>query len=211
MEINISSYIDYTNLKANCTDEDIRILCNTAIEHVYASVCVNPNYVALAKEILANTQIKVCTVVGFPLGANTLKTKICEAKQAIKAGADEIDLVVNISKLVQNDFHYIEHEINKIKSIAKNKVLKVIVETCYLTTEQKEKVAKLLLKTKAEFIKTSTGFGPEGAKIEDIKMWREILGAKKYIKAAGGIKTYQEAIEFINAGANRIGTSSKLS
>lgn len=208
--ININRYIEYTNLKPTATQTDIINLCNEAIKHEYPIVCVAPNYVKLVSKTLKKTDIKICSVVGFPLGFNTIATKVNEAKQAIKHGATEIDMVINISKLLENDHKYIIKEINKVKSVCKNNILKVIVETAYLNNEQKIQAAKLVLKSKADFIKTSTGFAPTGASVHDVKIFKEILGNNKKIKASGGIKTLYDAEELINAGADRIGTSSKL-
>lgn len=204
----VANYIDHTLLKANATFEDIQQLCSEAIEYDFFSVCVNPCFVKYAKHLLTNTNVQVCTVIGFPLGANTIETKIFETKNAIDLGADEIDLVVNITQLQAFNEEYCLAEIDAVKEVCANKVLKVIVETAYLNEEQKTFAANLILKSKADFIKTSTGFAPSGANVADIKLFKSILNDEKLIKASGGIKNLADANTMINAGVDRIGTSS---
>ncbi|KEZ22947.1 deoxyribose-phosphate aldolase [Ureaplasma diversum] len=207
----ISNYIDHTILKANATFEDIYTLCNEAIEYDFFSVCVNPCFVKYAKHLLTNSNPKVCTVIGFPLGANSTETKVFETKNAIQLGADEIDLVINITQLQAFNEEYCLAEIDAVKEVCKDKILKVIVETAYLNEEQKSFAANLILKSKADFIKTSTGFANSGANVDDIILFKSILKDEKLIKASGGIKTLADAQKMINVGADRIGTSSGVS
>lgn len=203
----LAAYIDHTNLKANATESEIEILCNEAIENNFASVCINPAFVPLASSILQSSPVEVCTVCGFPLGANTPKVKAFEAQEAVASGADEVDMVINISNAVLNKWNLIEEEIALVKKSVKTNTLKVIIETCYLTEDQISKACKIAEKAGADYIKTSTGFGPEGAKVENIRTMRAVAcGAK--IKAAGGIRSLEKALEMIEAGADRLGTSS---
>ncbi len=208
MEIN--KYIDYTNLKPDAPESDIIKLCETAKDNNYCSVCINPYFIKLASGLLKSTDTKVCTVIGFPLGQNETAIKVVEAELAIEQGADELDLVINLSALKAKDFDYCLNEINQIKKVAGSRIVKVIFETAYLDKQQKIDAANILLESDADYIKTSTGFASSGANLEDVKLWFDILGHKKKIKAAGGIRTPEAAIEFINAGASRIGASSKL-
>ncbi|MGL5591461.1 MAG: deoxyribose-phosphate aldolase [Mycoplasmoidaceae bacterium] len=204
---NYSKYIDSTVLSANASKEQIYKLCKEAISENFFSVCINPFYVRLSKEILKDSDVKVCTVVGFPLGQNTISSKVFETLDAIKNGADEIDMVVNISRLKENDFKYCVTEINEVKKAAQGRIVKVIVETALLSEEDKINACHIVLNSKADFIKTSTGFSTSGAKLEDIKLFNKIIKKRKFIKAAGGIKTHNDLVEFIDAGADRIGTS----
>ena len=206
----IKSYIDYTLLKPTATEQDIISLCETALKNNYYSVCVNPCFVALAKRCLYQTNVKVVSVVGFPLGANTLETKIFEAKDAIKNGADEIDFVINQGKLKQGDIQYIINEIKELKNVCGDRILKVIIETCNLNTTLLPLICKACILSGADFIKTSTGFGAFGAKLQDIEKIKELCGNKILIKASGGIKTKEQAENFIKAGATRIGTSTEI-
>ena len=208
MEIN--NYIDYTNLKATATKEDIKKLCDEAIDNHFASVCVNPCYVELAKSLLEGTNVNVCTVIGFPLGANMLAVKEYEAISAVELGADEIDMVINIGAIKDKDYEYIKEEIETIRDSIGGKTLKVIIETCYLSEEEIIKMTEICNETFVHFIKTSTGFGTRGASLEDIAIINEHKNDVLEIKASGGIKTYDEALSFIEAGATRIGTSSML-
>ena len=208
--MDINNYIDYTNLKACATKEDIKKLCDEAIKFHFASVCVNPCYVELAKELLDGTNVNVCTVIGFPLGANLLAVKEYEAISAVELGADEIDMVINIGALKDKDYDYIKEEIETIRDSIGGKTLKVIIETCYLKEEEIKKMVEICNDTFVNFIKTSTGFGTRGASLEDIKIINKYRNEALEIKASGGIKTYDEAINFIEAGVTRIGTSSLL-
>lgn len=204
--MNINEMIDYTLLKPIATIEDIEKLTNTAIENNFYSVCVNPYYVELAKHYTKNTNVKVCCVVGFPLGANTMQTKIEEAKQAVNDGADEIDMVMNIGAFKSKNYDYVLKEIDAICDGAKVPV-KVIVETCLLSNDELKIACDIVNKSKALFIKTSTGFSTSGAKLEDIKFMKKYISKDKKIKASGGIADIESAEEMINAGASRIGTS----
>lgn len=199
--------VDHTLLKPLATWEDIKKICDEAKEMKVASVCIPPSYVKQASEYLKD-EIPVCTVIGFPLGYNTTKIKIEEAKEAIQNGAKEIDMVINIGDAKSGLFDKIEDEIRQIKNSIGNHILKVIIETCYLTQDEKIALCKAVSNAKADFIKTSTGFGTNGATLEDIKLMKENLSKDVAIKAAGGIKTIEDAKNFINAGATRLGTSS---
>lgn len=206
----INKYIDHTNLKAFATKSDIEKLCDEAIKYNFASVCVNPYYVSLANELLIRSNVKVCTVIGFPLGQNTKEVKIYEAKTAIQEGADEIDMVINIAALKDQNYDYVKDEIKALREAVKDKVLKVIIETCYLTKEEIVIMTNICNEVGTDFIKTSTGFGTSGATIEDVKLMNENKNDKLQIKASGGIKTYQDTMNFIDNGATRIGTSNGI-
>lgn len=202
-----AEYIDYTNLKAEATIDDIKNLCNDAIKYHFASVCVNPCYVSLAKELLDGTTVNVGTVVGFPLGANTVRTKEMEALIAVEDGADEIDMVINIGALKNGDYDYVRNEIEDIMAAVDGKVLKVITETCYLTDEEIGKVTEICNDTYVNFIKTSTGYGTRGVSLDDI----DIINAHKNdileIKASGGIRSIDMVDALIQKGVTRIGVS----
>lgn len=204
----LNKYIDHTILKPDATINDIIKLCIEAKKYNFASVCINPIYINLAVETLQTSDIKVCTVIGFPLGANTTKTKVFETKLAVKSNADEIDMVINIGEVKNNNWNLVLKDIKAVRRAAVGKILKVIIETALLTTDEIIKVSKLILKTKADFIKTSTGFASEGATIENIKLIKSVVKDKIQIKASGGIYDYQSALEMIDVGATRIGTSS---
>ena len=204
----LSKYIDHTNLKAYATKEDIKKLCDEAIKYHFSSVCVNPCYVELAKDLLKNSNIDVCTVVGFPLGANCLKTKEFETIIAIENGADEIDMVINIGALKDKDYDYIKEEIETIRDCIEGRVLKVIIETCYLTDEEIKKMTEICNETFVNYIKTSTGFGTRGVNNHDIDIINENRNDLLEIKASGGIKDLKTINELIKKGVTRIGTSS---
>lgn len=206
MEIN--KYIDHTVLKATSTVEDIKKLCKEAKEYKFYAVCVNGSYVKLAANELENSDIKVCAVIGFPLGAMSKETKIFEAKKCIEDGATEIDMVINIGFMKSKKYIEVEEEIREIKEAIGNNILKVIIETCYLTEEEKKIASEMCVKAKADFVKTSTGFGTGGANLEDLKLMKSVVKDQIKIKAAGGVKDLETAILFIEAGANRLGTSS---
>lgn len=208
MELN--KYIDHTNLKAFTTKKDIEKLCKEALENKFETVCVNPYYVSFAKELLKESNVLVCTVIGFPLGMNKSIVKEYEAISAIEDGADEIDMVINIGALKSKDFDYVKKEIEDIRNAIDGKTLKVIIETCYLTEEEIKKATEICNETYVNFIKTSTGFGTKGATKEDIEIIKKYKNDILEIKASGGIKTYKEALEMINAGATRIGTSNGI-
>ena len=201
-----SKYIDHTLLKAYAKEQDIYYLCNEAKEYNFKSVCVNPCFVKYAKEQLEGSSVLVCTVIGFPLGANTTKTKVFEAVDAINNGADEIDMVINISMVKDGNYEYVYNEIKEVKEAIKDHTLKVIIETCYLTEEEIRKVSIIVKDAKANFVKTSTGFGTAGATVENVKIIKDAVGDFD-IKASGGIKTKEDFEKMIEAGATRIGTS----
>lgn len=205
MELN--NYIDHTNLKNYATLKDIERLCNEALQYHFASVCVYPYYVPLVAKLLKGSPVAVCTVIGFPMGMNTKETKVFEAINAIEAGADEIDMVINISALKNKDYKYIKEEIEEVRDAIDGKVLKVIIETCLLTDEEIIKMTKICNDTFVNFIKTSTGFGEYGARVEDIELINKYKGEVLEIKASGGIRDIKMAEDMINAGATRIGTS----
>ncbi len=206
MEIN--KYIDHTNLKAQATKEDIKKLCQEAIANHFETVCVNPYYVSYAKQELKETNVEVCTVIGFPLGMNTTAVKEYEAIVAVEDGADEIDMVINIGALKEKNYDYVKKEIENIRDAIDGKTLKVIIETCYLTKEEIIKMTEICNETYVNFIKTSTGFGPKGAQLEDVEIINKNKNEILEIKASGGIKTYEQAKKMIEAGATRLGTSS---
>jgi len=206
MELN--SYIDHTNLKQVGTLKDIEALCNEAINYHFASVCVAPYYVPLAKKLLKGSTVSVCTVIGFPNGYSTKEVKVFEAINAVENGADEIDMVININAVKNKDFDYVKDEIEEIRDAIDGHVLKVIIETCFLTEEEIAKMTKICNETYVNFIKTSTGFGSRGASIEDLKIINENKNEVLEIKASGGIKTLEDAEAFIKEGATRLGTSS---
>lgn len=203
----MNKYIDHTLLKAYARQADIINLCEEAKQYDFMSVCVNPCFVSLAKEQLIGSDVKVCTVIGFPLGENTIETKVFETKNAIENGADEIDMVINISRAKDQDYEYILNEIKSIREVCVDKILKVIIEICYLDDEEIVEVSKCVLEAKADFVKTSTGFGSSGATVEAVKLIKETIGDSLSIKASGGIKTKEDFKKMIDAGATRIGTS----
>ena len=206
----LNKYIDHTILKATASSADVQKLCEEAIEHEFYSVCVNGCYVADAKHLLQGTDVKVAAVVGFPLGAMTTASKVFEAKEAIENGASEIDMVINVSKLKDGEFDYVENEIRLIKEAIGNNVLKVIIETCYLTDEEKVKACELSLVAKADFVKTSTGFGTGGATYEDVKLMKSVVGDNAKVKASGGVRDKETAQKYVDLGAERLGTSSGI-
>ena len=208
MELN--KYIDHTNLKPYTTKENIEKLCNEAVEYGFASVCINPYYVKLASELLKDTNIAICTVIGFPLGQNTIDVKEFEAINAVQNGADEIDMVINIGALKDKKYDYVKKEIETIRDSIDGKILKIIIETCYLTEEEIAKMTEICNETFVNFIKTSTGFGTRGASLEDMKIINEHKMDYLEVKASGGIKNYNDATSFIEAGATRLGTSSGI-
>ena len=202
----IMSAIDNTLLKPTASKEEIFKLCDDSIKYGMATVCIPLCYVADAKKYVEG-KLPICTVIGFPLGYSTTDIKVMEAKKAIEFGADEVDMVINIAKLKSKEYNYVEEEIGKIKDAVGEKTLKVIIETCFLTEEEKVKMCEIVTNSGADFIKTSTGFGTAGATLDDIKLFAENVGPKVKIKAAGGIRTLDDAINFIEAGASRLGTS----
>jgi deoxyribose-phosphate aldolase len=205
MELN--SYIDHTLLRVTATPDDISKLCDEAKKYNFYAVCVNSCYVFLASNELLNTKVKVVGTVGFPLGAASTKSKREEAKRCVKDGADEIDMVINIGFLKNNLFKSIREEISSVKKAIGDKILKVIIETCYLTNEEKKIACHICIKAGADFVKTSTGFGSKGATIEDVVLLKEAAGDQIKIKASGGIKDADTATKYIELGVSRIGTS----
>ena len=206
----LNKYIDNTILKATASSTDVQKLCEEAIEHEFYSVCVNGCYVADAKHLLQGTDVKVAAVVGFPLGAMTTAAKVFEAKEAVENGAGEIDMVINIAKLKDGEFEFVENEIRQIKEAIGDNVLKVIIETCYLTDEEKVKACELSLAAKADFVKTSTGFGTGGATYEDVKLMKSVVGDNAKVKASGGVRDKETAQKYVDLGAERLGTSSGI-
>lgn len=206
----LNKYIDHTILKATASSADLQKLCEEAIEHEFYSVCVNGCYVVDAKHLLQGTDVKVAAVVGFPLGAMTTASKVFEAKEAIENGASEIDMVINVAKLKDGEFDYVENEIRLIKEAIGDNILKVIIETCYLTDEEKVKACELSLVAKADFVKTSTGFGTGGATYEDVKLMKSVVGDNAKVKASGGVRDKETAQKYVDLGAERLGTSSGI-
>ena len=206
----LNNYIDHTLLKPTATKRDIIKLCEEAQEYGFFSVCVNSCYVAIAKSELRNTNVKVCSVIGFPLGAMSTQAKVDEAKSALKDGADEIDMVINVGLLKSKDFDGVWKDIEAVKSIMPNNILKVILETCYLQEVEIIKASELAIQSGADFIKTSTGFGTGGATIHDVKLMKSVANNEAKIKASGGIKDAKTALEYINLGVERLGTSSSI-
>lgn len=204
----MEKYIDHTNLKPTATTTDIETLCKVAVEHNFYAVCVNGCYVATAKNVLRGAPTKIAAVVGFPLGAMSSKAKVLEAVDCIENGADEIDMVINVGWLKSKDYDAVREEIVAIKKAIGDHTLKVIIETCFLTNEEKEIACKLAVEAKADYVKTSTGFGTGGATLEDVALMKRVVGNNAKIKASGGIKTHDEALKFIELGVSRIGTSS---
>lgn len=210
ISIHIAAFIDHTLLKADATEKDIRKLCVEAKKFNFASVCVNPVYVSLAGKLLVDSSVKVCTVVGFPLGATTSTVKAIEAKDAIKSGADEIDMVLNIGALKSGNYKLVFDDIKAVRKITRGKILKVILETALLEKKEKIKVCLLAKKAGADFVKTSTGFAQSGATVKDILLMRATVGPNMGIKASGGIRTQDDAVKMLNAGATRIGASASV-
>lgn len=208
--MDIAKYIDYTLLKATATFSDIEKLCQEAKYYGFFSVCVNSGYVPFAKELLKDTDIKVCTVVGFPLGAMSTPAKLYETSQALKEGADEIDMVMNIGYFKSGQQGKVLEEIRQLKQEVGERVLKVILETCYLTDEEKRIACQLSIEAGADFVKTSTGFGSGGATLSDVRLMKEVVGESAKVKASGGIRDRETALQYIALGVSRIGASAIL-
>lgn len=207
----LNSMIDHTLLKANGTKEEIENLCREALEYNFAAVCVNPYYIEYCSEILKGSEVKVATVVGFPLGANTKEVKAFETKDAIMKGASEIDMVINIGALKNREYDLVKEDIEAVVKAAEGKALvKVIIETALLSQEEKIKACQLAKEAKAHYVKTSTGFSTGGATLEDVELMKSIVGHDLNIKASGGIRDRETAEKMIKAGANRLGTSSGI-
>lgn len=205
-----NKYFDHTILKADATAEQVEKVCREAIEYDFASVCVNQYRTKMVADILRNTDVKVCTVVGFPLGAVSTAVKKYEAECAMNDGADEIDMVINIGALKEGDYDYVLSDIKGVRETCTDITLKVIIETCLLNDEEKRQACVIAEKAGADFVKTSTGFSTGGAKTEDVALMRDTVGDRLGVKASGGIHTYDEAMSMINAGADRLGTSATL-
>lgn len=207
----LAGMIDHTVLKADAKEADVRKLCEEALKYNFASVCINPAYVELAAELLKGSNVKVCTVIGFPLGANTKEVKAFETTDAINKGAHEVDMVINIGKLKDGNYDYVREDIKAVVDASKGKALsKVIIETCLLTDEEKVKACQLAKEAGADFVKTSTGFSTGGATPEDIKLMRETVGPEMGVKASGGVRSFEDAVKVIENGATRIGASASI-
>lgn len=204
----LNKYIDHTLLKPDASQEQIETLIEEAKKYDFASVCVNPTWVNFAAQALKATDVKVCTVIGFPLGANTPELKAFETSDAIQNGANEVDIVINIGALKSRNFDLVERDIRAVVEAAKGTLVKVIIETCLLTDDEKVKACQIAQKAGADFVKTSTGFSTGGATVEDVALMRKTVGSDMGVKASGGARSYEDALAFIKAGATRIGASS---
>ena len=207
---NLAPYIDHTLLKSEAAEKDVIKLCEEAKKYVFASVCVNPSYVPLCAKMLAGTKVKVCTVIGFPLGATTTETKAFEAMTAVENGAGEIDMVINVGALKSKNYDKVEKDIREVVRACKGKTCKVILETALLNQEEKIIACQLSKSAGADFVKTSTGFGPGGATEADIALMRKVVGKEMGVKASGGVKDYEIAVKMIKAGASRVGASASV-
>lgn len=204
----LNKYIDHTLLKPDASQEQIETLIEEAKKYDFASVCVNPTWVNFAAQALKATDVKICTVIGFPLGANTPELKAFETSDAIRNGANEIDMVINIGALKSRNFDLVERDIRAVVEAAKGTLVKVIIETCLLTDDEKVKACQIAQKAGADFVKTSTGFSTGGATVADVALMRKTVGPDMGVKASGGARSYEDALAFIKAGATRIGASS---
>lgn len=207
--LEMMKYVDHTLLKAFSTWEEIRVLCDEAIAYQTASVCIPPNYVKRIYDTYGD-KINICTVIGFPLGYSTRSAKVAECRQALRDGANEIDMVINLTDVKNRDYKSVEDEIRIIKETVGEHILKVIVETCYLTEEEKIEMCRAVTNGGADYIKTSTGFGTGGATMEDVMLFKKYIGQNVKIKASGGIRTLKDMEAFIDAGCSRLGTSSAV-
>lgn len=205
-----SKYFDHTILKADAKKEDIEKICKEAIEYNFASVCVNSYWTRYVAQLLSNSDVSVCTVVGFPLGAMSTKAKAYETSCAVEDGADEIDMVINVGELKAGNVEAVFEDIKAVRGQCEGKILKVIIETCYLTEDEKKTACELAVKAKADFVKTSTGFGCGGATVEDVALMKSVVSGKAKVKASGGIRNSQTAKAMIEAGADRLGTSATI-
>lgn len=215
----LAKTIDQTLLNPIATSKDIEQLCINAKNNHFAAVCINPTYIAQAKKILANTDVKVCSVVGYPLGANTIETKVFEARNNVKKGADELDMVINLGAVKSGNYEYVEREIKTVVNVIRREQIaeynrhidiKVIIETAILTRDEIKKVCAIIERSGADFVKTSTGFGVKGVELDDVRLIREIVTRNIGVKASGGIRTFKDAQALIDAGATRLGTSSGI-
>ena len=207
----IARIIDHTMLKPEATSDDIKKLCNEAKQYNFYSVCVNSFFVPFAKEQLKDSSVKIAAVVGFPLGAMDSNAKTFEAERAVRSGADEVDMVINVGALKSKDYKIVEEDIRNIVKAVSPHIVKVIIETCLLTNTEKVIACTIAASAGAQYVKTSTGFNKAGAKVEDVKLMREVVGKKVGVKAAGGIHTFEEAVAMVKAGASRIGASKSVS
>ncbi|MBQ2275109.1 MAG: deoxyribose-phosphate aldolase [Lachnospiraceae bacterium] len=211
MEQNLASYMDHTILKPETTKEEVKKLCEEAKQYGFASVCVNSYYVPFVKQQLAGSEVATCCVVGFPLGAMSTKAKAYETKVSVEDGATEVDMVINIGALKDQEYQLVKEDIEAVVAATKgNALVKVIIETCLLTQEEIKIACQLAVEAKADFVKTSTGFSTGGAKKEDVALMKETVGTKAKVKASGGIRNKETAMEMIAAGADRIGTSNAV-
>lgn len=207
----IASMIDHTILKPEATSADVEKICAEAVKYGFASVCINPCHVKRAAELLKGSSVKTCTVIGFPLGANTTEVKVYEASKAVEDGADEVDMVINVGALKDKNYDYVYTDIKRLVDAVKGKALvKVILETCLLTDEEKVKACEIVKQAGADFVKTSTGFNKSGANAHDVELMRKTVGQDMGVKASGGVRTYEDAVNMINAGASRIGASASV-
>jgi len=206
----LAGMMDHTLLKATATPSQIAEICEEAKLIGAASVCINPYYVSYVKELLKNSDVKVCTVIGFPLGANTKETKAFETKDVISKGAEEVDMVINVGELINGNTEAVYEDIKSVVDAAGDTLVKVIIETCYLSDEQKKTACELALRAGADFVKTSTGFGTGGATPEDIALMRSVVKDQMKVKASGGIRDYEYAMKVVNASADRLGVSASL-
>ncbi|CAA7600851.1 deoxyribose-phosphate aldolase [Acididesulfobacillus acetoxydans] len=209
----IARMMDHTLLKPNALDQQIEVLCAQAKEYHFASVCINPTFIKMARKLLSGTDIKVCVVIGFPLGANTTPTKIFEAKDALASGADELDYVVNISDVLNGRFEEVQAEMSQFAQLKEENskcLIKIILETCYLNEDQITKLCVMAKSAGLDFVKTSTGFGSGGATMEHVALMRHAVGQALGVKASGGIRTYEDAAKMVEAGASRIGASASV-
>lgn len=215
----LAKTIDQTLLNPIATSKDIEQLCINAKKNHFAAVCINPTYITQAKKILADTDVKVCSVVGYPLGANTIETKVFEARNNVKKGADELDMVINLGAVKSGNYDYVEREIKIVVNVIRREQIaeynrhidiKVIIETAILTRDEIKKVCAIIERSGADFVKTSTGFGVKGVELDDVRLIREIVTRNIGVKASGGIRTFKDAQALIDAGATRLGTSSGI-
>lgn len=209
--MNYNKMIDHTVLKADTPLETVKRICDEAMEYGFASVCINPCHVAYCADYLKDSDVNVCTVIGFPLGANTSAVKAFETKDAIANGADEIDMVMNIGALKDKNYDLVRDDVKAVVEAANGTLVKVILETCLLTEDEIKKACELCVEAKADYVKTSTGFSTRGATIEDVRIMKEVVHGKAKVKAAGGVRTPEDMVKIVAAGADRIGTSAGCS
>lgn len=209
--MNYNKMIDHTVLKADTPLETVKRICDEAIEYGFASVCINPCHVAYCADYLKDSDVNVCTVIGFPLGANTSAVKAFETKDAIANGADEIDMVMNIGALKDKNYDLVRDDVKAVVEAANGTLVKVILETCLLTEDEIKKACELCVEAKADYVKTSTGFSTRGATIEDVQIMKAVVQGKAKVKAAGGVRTHEDMVKIVEAGADRIGTSAGCS